>query len=91
MKSPEEVKEELKTFDKKVHKASQNMAKAINVELKALSVPFFDVRPDLVLTSSEALSESDREALSSSLKIEEKQLLELQRRILQYLEDMYKP
>ena len=67
------------------------MAKAIKAELKALSIPFFDVRPDLILTSSEVVSESDRQALSSSTKIEEKQLLELQRRMLQYLEDMYKP
>ena len=67
------------------------MAKAITAELKALAVPFFDIHPDLIFTSSELLKESDKDASSFSSKITEEQLLELQRRILQYLEDMYKP
>lgn len=67
------------------------MAKAIKAEVKALSVPFFDVYSDLILAPSEPLRESDGEALSSSSKITAQQLWELQRRMLQYLEDMYKP
>lgn len=91
MKTREKIEEELRNYDRKVYKASQDMAKAIKTELKTLSVPFFDVYSDLILASSEPLRESDKEALSSSSKITEQQLWELQRRILQFLEDMYKP
>ena len=90
-KTQTQIEEELYNYDKKVYKASQDMAKAIKAELKALSVPFFDVHSDLILASSEPLKESEKKSFSSSSKITEQQLLDLQQRILQYLEDMYKP
>ncbi len=65
------------------------MSKSMKAELKMLNVPFFNVRPELV-GLSQGVPNADGVEKSSPQKITDGQLLELQRRMLQYLEDMYK-
>ena len=77
---------ELKEYDKKVHKATREMVDVMSLELKRLGVPFFGVKPDLILP----LGTGKPAVRNKSSKITEGELLDLQRRMLEYLEDMYK-
>lgn len=70
------------------------MAKSQSAELKRLGVPFFEVRPDLILLDDVNSSLSTEEADSRSTeganqKISKKQLLELQRKMLNHLTELY--
>lgn len=76
----------VKTYVAKVYSAAAEMHKVMSQELKNLGVPFFGTSNELI----------DRTGFSSdfkdgrlSSKISEKQLLVLQRKMIQHLEDMY--
>lgn len=56
--------------------------------LKALGVPFFGVKPHLVVQSPEYLPVDDSQA-NSTKKITEADLLELQRKMLNHLSELY--
>ncbi|KAI9660880.1 MAG: hypothetical protein M1821_009207 [Bathelium mastoideum] len=99
--TPEELEAELKTFDAKIYKAQCDMANVMSAELKALGVPFFKTKVSLVVKSSREVSDganfhgSKITPMSSELhlepgQIEEAELIKLQQRMLEYLEDMYK-
>ena len=61
------------------------MVQSQSAELKRLGVPFFGLRPDLIA------SEDDSSGLSEegSKKVTKKQVMALQRDMLQHLVDMY--
>lgn len=89
MQSLDDYQTELDAYDTKVYKAQVEMFNAMSVELKRLGVPFFGVKPALIRKSSDASDSARPEVITGSM-IQEDELLELQRRMLTYLEDMYK-
>jgi hypothetical protein len=69
------------------------MTESQTSSLKVLGVPFFGVKPHLILSDSdEATSAGDAQQASgglSSEKITKSQLLELQRKMLNHLMELY--
>lgn len=80
--------EELKVYDGKVYRASEDMVRAMTLELQKLCVPFFGTRSECLIASALVCKGNDDNLPKD--KITEERLRELQRRMLQYLEDMYK-
>ena len=76
-------------YDKKVYQASKAMVKAVSCQLKELGVPFFGTRLELVDDAKSGSPPSSTD--TAARKIPDTELLSLQRRMLQFLEDMYKP
>jgi Protein of unknown function (DUF2458) len=74
----EEEKAELNRYDKKVYAALGQMVAAMDRELTGLRVPFFAIKHDLVGISGGA------EGMLSKVE-----LMELQRKMLQFLEDLF--
>jgi Protein of unknown function (DUF2458) len=73
---------DLDAYDTKVYKAQQDMYAHMEVQLRDLGIPFFGLDPDRVLTNGNE---------SQDGKISKGELQKLQRRMLEYLEDMYAP
>jgi hypothetical protein len=88
-KTPEEDQEELTRFDKKVYQASEQMNRAHASELKRLGVPFFGVNSKFIIANDLQQTTAARDALSQAT-ITESELLDLQKKMIQYLEDLYK-
>ncbi|KAI9833177.1 MAG: hypothetical protein M1819_003800 [Sarea resinae] len=95
--SPEDDAAELKRYDMKVYIASREMVKAMTLELKNVGVPFFGTDPALVSKGGadpvrgglhEATGESD--GGQAGERIDDAELLKLQKRMLDLLEDMCK-
>jgi len=90
LRTPEREKEELTQYDKKVYKACRLMVESQSAQLKGLGVPFFGVRAELVVedggerTEGEALSGQE-----ASKKITKGEVLELQRKMLNHLMELY--
>lgn len=84
---------ELKMYDRKVHRASLEMAKAMSTELRHLGVPFFG--QTMSNPNSAAYQEGDddddddvtRQKKRTKLA-EAREMVQLQRRMLELLEDM---
>lgn len=76
---------ELQTFDLKVYKAQMQMVREMNAKLRALGVPFFGTRSNLVRPASKIEVAQEGKAV-----IDEADLVKLQRRMLQILEDLCK-
>ncbi|CBX99988.1 hypothetical protein IAQ61_002798 [Plenodomus lingam] len=87
LRTPEREKEELDEYDAKVYRASKAMVESQTSSLKLLGVPFFGIKPYLVIQSSEETQGSD--ASHSHGKITKEQLLELQRKMLNHLMELY--
>jgi len=87
---PESAAEELKTFDMKVYRAQHQMVKEFSVKLRNMGVPFFGTRSDLIRKAdSDPVPGSKPKDLQASMKsITEKELVELQRKMLGLLEEM---
>ncbi|KAK3686861.1 hypothetical protein LTR37_019413 [Vermiconidia calcicola] len=83
---------ELATFDRKVYAALEDMETAIAAELKGLGVPFFGTDRGLILSDdAQAPPEPSLGNQSRwSPLVTEKQLLELRRRMVGHLEDLYR-
>lgn len=88
---------ELATYDTKVHKASIEMAQAMMEELKTIGVPFFGVREELIQKELDPLhvrmksdTVKDGTRLVSRTGTNQGELMKLQRRMLELLEDMCK-
>jgi hypothetical protein len=81
--------QELVAFDRKIYDAQQEMENVMIAELKGLGVPFFGTDRSLVVAD---LIEDDAKGSRPkwSPLVTETQLLELRRRMVQHLEDMYK-
>ncbi|KAJ5200232.1 Protein of unknown function DUF2458 [Penicillium cf. griseofulvum] len=86
---------ELATYDAKVHRAAVQMADAIVAELRGLGIPFFTLRKELVedapsdMKGSRPPSQTESTRTSSS-PISKSELVELQQRMLELLEDLCK-
>ena len=87
--TPEQDRAELSKFDMKVYKASQQMANHQASEFKRLGVPFFGVNPKLIIANELQQTAASRDPLSQAT-ITEDELLYLQEKMIQYLEDMYR-
>lgn len=68
------------------------MAQSMSGELKALGVPFFGTKEDAVLRPDEDGTSDDSKTVRPkwSPRVNHSELLDLQRRMISYLEDMYK-
>lgn len=74
---------ELKRYDIKVHNAQAKMVDAIEGELKALGVPFFGTREDLIVKADEnGVSGRDVKQITRN------ELRALQRKMLSFIEDL---
>ncbi|KAH6616816.1 hypothetical protein C7974DRAFT_52743 [Boeremia exigua] len=86
LRTPEREQEELTQYDAKVYRASKAMVESQTSALKVLGVPFFGVRPHLLASEDETIATNADE---SPMKISQSQVLELQRRMLTHLLDLY--
>lgn len=96
--TPEEKEAELRTYDVKVYKAQLAMHNSMEVELKALGVPFFGTHADRIIADDDDSTNGSSGIVGKEIdgqpkwspRITKKQLVELQKRIIAFLEDMYK-
>lgn len=87
--TPEERKEkELREYDGKIWRAQVNMDEAMAMELKGLGVPFFGTDQRLIVKYEAEISEKPVANLKWSPLITEAQLWLLQKKMVQYLEDL---
>ncbi|KAL2003118.1 hypothetical protein VTN02DRAFT_4979 [Thermoascus thermophilus] len=93
----EEDRAELANYDAKVYKASVNMAKALDSELRALGIPFFALKHSLVSSTpppDEAKpppgTENEKREKKEKETVTREELLSLQRRMLELLQDLCK-
>lgn len=86
----ETAEEELRTFDLKVYKAQHQMVKEMSVKLKSLGVPFFGTRTELVKKPCKDPAQSGNFDGAGDTKkvITESELVDLQRKMLNLLEDL---
>lgn len=90
MKTPECEKAELDQYDAKVYRATKAMVDSQTSSLKVLGVPFFGVKPYLIVQSAEDLPEdTGSAAVNSSKRITKDQLLDMQRKMLNHLNELY--
>jgi hypothetical protein len=89
IQTPEEDQAERDKFDLKVYNACQQMSNFHAAELKRLGVPFFGVSSSLIIANDLQQTTAARDPLSKAL-ITQEELMGLQRKMVQYLEDMYK-
>ncbi|KAH7380728.1 hypothetical protein BKA66DRAFT_465274 [Pyrenochaeta sp. MPI-SDFR-AT-0127] len=91
LRTPEREKEELDQYDAKVYRACKAMVESQTSSLKVLGVPFFGVKPFLIVYSVEEPVEATESSSvqASSGKITKEQLLELQRKMLNHLMELY--
>ncbi|KAH0548262.1 hypothetical protein GP486_008032 [Trichoglossum hirsutum] len=92
-KTPEQDAQELRTYETKVYKASVEMAKAMSSELKSLGVPFFGTRSTLVRGKYSGSTAGDPVGGKGAAegidgKVSEQELIILQKRMLELLEDL---
>ncbi|KAI6250057.1 hypothetical protein HI914_02087 [Erysiphe necator] len=78
------MERELQTFDLKVYKAQIQMVREMNAKLRSLGVPFFGTRSELVRP---AIKKTEIVKDEAGL-IDEADLVKLQRRMLEMLEDL---
>lgn len=88
----DELENELIAFDQKIHRAQTAMSESMTRELKVLGVPFFGTQAVLILSPG---AEADGQSQDSgrpkwSQKVTMQEMDELKRRMIRYLEDMYK-
>ncbi|KAF7920183.1 uncharacterized protein EAE97_011524 [Botrytis byssoidea] len=89
--SPEELARELETFDMKVYKAQTQMVREMNGKLRNLGIPFFGTKSELVRIPGK--SDATNRAATTGTEgekgmIDEDELVELQKKMLNILEDM---
>ncbi|KAF7911631.1 hypothetical protein BELL_0511g00020 [Botrytis elliptica] len=89
--SPEELARELETFDMKVYKAQTQMVREMNGKLRSLGIPFFGTKGELVRIPGK--NDATNRTGSTSMEgekgmIDEDELVELQKKMLNILEDM---
>ncbi|RMZ71694.1 ATP synthase subunit beta [Pyrenophora seminiperda CCB06] len=90
LRTPECEKKELDEYDAKVYRASKAMVDSQTSSLKVLGVPFFGVKTYLVSGSTyDPAKIADPQSVPTSAKITKEQLLELQRRMLNHLMELY--
>ncbi|THX44447.1 hypothetical protein D6D02_01848 [Aureobasidium pullulans] len=99
--TPEEKAAELAAFDQKLYKAQLAMNESMSQVLKHLGVPFFGTHAALILPDhdgngdqnekkDEQIMDVQGERPKWSPRVTAKELMELKRKMVGYLEDMYK-
>ncbi|KAJ5180474.1 hypothetical protein N7492_003684 [Penicillium capsulatum] len=91
--SVQEDRAEIQNYDAKVYRASVQMAEALTAELRGLRVPFFVLQRSMIKDSSVAegiSSKSDGTHLDVGPKLTRLELVDLQRRMLELLQDLCK-
>lgn len=83
LRTDEVEQEELDTYAKKVYRAAQRMVESQSKELKSLGVPFFGLRSEFLRADG-----SDEGGLEQK-KVTKAELLELQRKMLNHLMELY--
>ena len=93
LQTPERDQDELDQYDAKVYRACKAMVESQTSSLKVLGVPFFGVKPNLILhESEESVSPNVVGAPSGTVgnKLVTKiQLRELQQKMLNHLMELY--
>ena len=88
--TPEREQEELDQYDAKVYRACKAMVESQTSSLKVLGVPFFGVKPYLVVNTPDKPSETtESRSVQSDGKVTREQLLDLQRKMLNHLMELY--
>lgn len=82
---------ELAAFDRRLYEQQTDLEHSMSAELKALGVPFFGTDPALVKQSSDASTGQEPvDRPKWSPLVTEIQLLELRKRMIGHLEDLYR-
>jgi hypothetical protein len=83
---------ELATFDRKIYSAQTAMESVMSAELRSLGVPFFGTDTDLITPDDATNPKPDQpeDQPKWSVMITESELLELRRRMIGHLEDLYR-
>lgn len=89
LRTPEREKEELDQYDAKVYRASKAMVESQTSSLKEVGVPFFGIKPHLVVQTKQPLEAGQDMTSQSEGKVTKEELLDLQRRMLNHLADLY--
>ena len=99
-KTPEQDAAELTRYDKKVHRACTDMVNATTRELKTLGIPFFGIPPSLLVQdeadNAAVPQRRELETVGANIKNTDKSKLRqtevvgLQKRMLELLEDLCK-
>ncbi len=79
----EEEAAELQKCDKKIHAAMTKMVADIDRELRAIGIPFYSIQHDLVIL------EEGKDTKSRSGRLDKGELRELQKRMVQLLEELF--
>lgn len=90
--SESHAEDELAAFDRRTYTAQKAMDEVVTAELKSLGVPFFGTNPDAIIVDSDLTSPDirDQNRPKWSPIVTEPQLLELRRRMVRHLEDLYR-
>lgn len=89
--TPEEDQKELDEYDKKVYRELVSVSRMLDRDLRSLRIPFFAIHYDLVSqsdSSSSSASVTAAEGNSTKNRITAQELGELQKRMLELLEDL---
>ncbi|KAF2024760.1 hypothetical protein EK21DRAFT_104439 [Setomelanomma holmii] len=92
LRTSEREQAELTQYDAKVYRACKAMTESQTSSLKVLGVPFFGVKPHLIMgegDDSASTSDVQQSGGASSQKITRPQLMELQRKMLNHLMELY--
>ena len=83
---------ELAEFDQKIYSAQKAMETAMTAELKSLGVPFFGTKEHLVVPDDCDMSkhQTPEDHPKYSTIVTESQLLDLKRKMVKHLEDLYR-
>ncbi|KAG9759651.1 hypothetical protein KCU73_g3280, partial [Aureobasidium melanogenum] len=95
--TPEEKAAEFAAFDQKLYKAQIDMNESMSQVLKHLGVPFFGTHAALILPDHDGNDGEEGKVVDVqgdrpkwSPRVTGKELMELKRRMVGHLEDMYK-
>jgi hypothetical protein len=93
LQTPEREQEELNQYDAKVYRACKAMVESQTSSLKVLGVPFFGVKPNLILHESEDALPTDvveaQSGTAGNKLITKVELRELQQKMLNHMMELY--
>ena len=87
----DEERKELEVYNAKVYRALSEMSRAIDTELRALGVPFFAIKHEMVtqVPTADNHTASGISNAGSAVLLSKDELLGLQKRMVQLLEDLF--
>lgn len=81
---------ELADFDRKIHAAQAEVDASMTAELKALGVPFFGTDRSLIVEEGASNVEEEVHRAKWSPPVTDAQFMQLRKRMIQHLEDLYR-